>query len=497
MPQSYAILELFSQTMENLALDESSIQELLQIHQDLKPMTLHNFLAHLNTLASRLRVFVLRLEAFQSLSMNDQEVLLKNNIPLYLQYITGRYLTSNSGLEQLTWILEGNLPLISPDDVFNLTSVSFEQFVCDQHLNHSSEVFEMYSDYLAMLKHFFTFPYYFNGLIANMLLYYMTESVKNELEDPEKVEMLFSEAKELVEKQLDKTDLGENVFQLSAFPFVLSQMMVLFGYMKASNTLYPPALRVFGHHISLNQTEENWLIHKFERMQLQFKTVAPTGKMTHDLLNVYMKKQEISPENSVQWTQMTKERVKRMLIDQAEFQDLSRTEQHMLIGKNIGSATILAILQANSARTGKAQLKNFVGYLDPKDRSWEARFCNVMDLDKLGLIHIHKSSPLGRKLSDSQTSFIAELLKDVSELFSDQYFLFLMLLTFSDTEDLPSTPALKGISNLHKLYLRFLQQKLVLANSSLSDPQLLCTTLNKLKILTKLFQTYVIEGFLT
>ena len=35
--------------------------------------------------------------------------LLRANIPLYLQYVTARYLQAPTGLDQLTWILEGKL----------------------------------------------------------------------------------------------------------------------------------------------------------------------------------------------------------------------------------------------------------------------------------------------------------------------------------------------------------------------------------------------------
>ena len=496
MPTMLFILDSFSHTMEKLSLDEKSTLELIQIHQNLNSISLQTLLSQLNSLAALLRGFALSLESFRSLSARDQDVLLESNIPLYLQYITGRYLTSDSGLEQLNWILEGNLPPVSPEEVYNLAAVSFEQYVWEQFHHRTSELFGMYSDYLLMLKVFFSFPQYFNGMIANMILFYTSESTKKELNEPQKVEALFCEAKKLLERELEIVADSDTSFKLSAFAFVLSQMKNVFGYLQDSGTMRPTAPKVSRQCISFTETEESWLSHKFERMQLQFRTVVPSQKMTQTLLKVFLKQQDVSPENSEQWAAMVKERVKRMLIDQPEFQDLSRGDQNSLMRKSIGSATMISILQANSAKTGKAQLKNFVGYLDPENRSWEAGFRSIVDLDELGLIPIHKSSPLGRKLSDSQTAFITQLLKDVSELFScDQNFLFLFLLTFSDTDGLPTTPAFQSISDLHKLYLRFFQQKLSLRNSPLSDPQLLSTALNKLKILTRLFQTYVIEGF--
>ena len=64
--------------------------------------------------------------SFSSLGKEDQKVLLKNNVPLYLQYILARYFSSESGLEQISWILEGQIIDQTIEEVseFNLISLS-------------------------------------------------------------------------------------------------------------------------------------------------------------------------------------------------------------------------------------------------------------------------------------------------------------------------------------------------------------------------------------
>ena len=185
------------------------------------------------------------------------------------------------------------------------------------------------------------------------------------------------------------------------------------------------------------------------------------------LLKVFLKQQEILPENNDQWASMFEERVKRMLIDQPEFLDLSRADQNSLMRKSLGSAKMISILQSNSSKTGKEQLKNFLGYLDPENRSWEAGFNGIVDLEELGMIPIHKSSPLGRKLSNSQTAFITQLLNNVDELFNyDQNFLFLFLLTFFRHRGTPNDPSFSKYFRPSQTVLEILSAKTFIKKQS-------------------------------
>ena len=217
--------------MDKLPSSSTSAQDLIQIHQNLKPISLHSFLEQLQSVEALIRNFASSQVAFQNLSQEDQLVLLKSNIPLYLQYITGRYLTADSGLEQLTWILEGNIPSMKTEELMNLSSISFEEFAWEQFVFRSSELFGMYSDYLKMIKIFFSFPHYLNGLIANMLLYHTTESTAQQLKDLQAVESLYYEAKSLAERELGLVLIGKGIFKLEVLAFALVQMKTIFDFM--------------------------------------------------------------------------------------------------------------------------------------------------------------------------------------------------------------------------------------------------------------------------
>ena len=239
-----SILDSFSFAMEKLPASSTPAQDLIQIHQNLKPISLHTFIDQLQTVEALMHNFASSQVAFQNLSQDDKLVLLKSNIPLYLQYITGRYLTADSGLEQLTWILEGNLPTMRTEEVVNLSSISFDEFVWEQFLFRSSELFGMYSEYLKMIKSFFSFPHYLNGLIANMLLYHTTESTAQQLKDLQAVESLHREAKTLADRELGLVLLGKGTFKLEVLAFALVQMKAIFDFMQIYDAEKFPAAMI-------------------------------------------------------------------------------------------------------------------------------------------------------------------------------------------------------------------------------------------------------------
>jgi len=492
-----SILDSFSLAVEKLPTSSKSAQDLIQIHQNLKPISLQTFLEQLLLIQDLFKNFASSQAPFQTLHPDDQLLLLKSNGPLYLQYITGRYLTANTGLEQLTWILEGNLPQLRTDEMVNLSPISYEEFVWEQFVFRSSELFGMYSDYLKMLKSFFTFPHYLNGLIANMLLYHTTDIVAQQLKDPQAVESIYSDAKGLAERELGLVLMGKGLFKLEVLAFALDQMKTIFDFMQIYNAEQFPAAQVPRQHsANFTETEQNWFVNKFERMELQYTSVMPTEKMLQHVICVFNNACMVGPEDSGQWTSMMIERVRRTLKDQDEFQNLSSACQTTLVSKNLYQAVILAILKVNVAKTAKEQLKTFIGVINPDDTTWEAKFRGSVDLDNLSVVRMHQLEFNGQKLEEAHVRYMSQLLYDVAGLFHDDHsFLLLLLLTFFDTEELPSTPAFQSIVDVRKIYLRLFQRKLLAAQHSHSDPSQLWTTLNKLKILSKLFKTYVIEGF--
>ena len=59
--------------------------------------------------------------------IEDQKVLLRKNIPLYLQYILARYFSSATGFEQISWLLEGDIPVYSIEEVNRIRFLDFTE----------------------------------------------------------------------------------------------------------------------------------------------------------------------------------------------------------------------------------------------------------------------------------------------------------------------------------------------------------------------------------
>ncbi len=492
-----SILDSFTLVMGKLSPDSESAQDLIRTHQNLQPTTLATYLNQLSLLASLLQKFALSQVQFQSLAQEDQAVLLRHNIPLYLQYVTARYLNAKSGLEQLTWILEGNYFPDFAQDVEDLSVISFDEFVWEQVVFRSSEMFQMYSDYLQLIQHFFSFPHYFNALVANALLYQATETMKKELKDLQKIEGLHREAEKLAEKELNSA-MSHNInLKLATLCFALSQMKTIFDLDQVfDEKKFPPAKVPRPFSISFTKTEEDWLIHKFERLQSQFSSIEPSKMMLKDAFQMLTGSEFFRLDMAQLWLSLNTERVKRVLKDHTEFQVLSSTDQNFLWSKNFRQSFIVTIIRVNVAKTGKEQFRNVLGIIDSKDRTWENRFNKLINLDALNPIFMHNIELKLGMLDQANFHYLGQLFSDVTDFcMNDETFQLLILLSLFDTDGLPTTPAFQSIFDIQNIYLKLFQRKFQAVQASHTDYSKFRVALNKVKILANLMDTYLLSRF--
>ena len=119
-----SILDSFTVSCCKLDLTSQPVQHLMLCHQGLKPCDKSTIIKQLAETASMLTHFATSQLLFSSLTKEDQLILLKNNIPLYLQYVLARYFTAESGLDQLNWILEGQITTES-NEATKIQRISF------------------------------------------------------------------------------------------------------------------------------------------------------------------------------------------------------------------------------------------------------------------------------------------------------------------------------------------------------------------------------------
>ena len=189
--QLSTILDAFTLITGKLSLGSNLTQDLISNHQRMKPLEKTTLIAQLSTIAAMLTEFASSQFLFKSLCKEDQLTLLKNNIPLYLQYVMARYFSAETGIEQLNWILEGQFTIESIEEISNLRMISLKEFNCTVNLFPTTESAELYSRLSENIGMFYPFPQHCSGLIANMLLYHTDENISQQLQEGKRISCIF------------------------------------------------------------------------------------------------------------------------------------------------------------------------------------------------------------------------------------------------------------------------------------------------------------------
>ena len=147
------ILDAFAFTAGKLNPYSDIAQNMIQHHLRAKHLDKTTLISQLSLLASVIAEFASTQYIFASLNTKDQKILLQNNIPLYLQYILARYFSSGSGLEQISWILEGQVSLQTIEDVTNLNLITLNELNTAVCLYSSSTLVELYQYFSETIRY--------------------------------------------------------------------------------------------------------------------------------------------------------------------------------------------------------------------------------------------------------------------------------------------------------------------------------------------------------
>ena len=128
------------------------------------------------------------------LIFNSQAVCFGKKVSQFCsQYIVARYFSSETGLEQLSWLLEGQLSLEIPDDIEDLHTIDFDEFNSVSNMIKSKPLELVYKGLVNNIGMYFAFPQQCNGLIANLLIFWPSPTLESQLEDPLRVKCLFDQ----------------------------------------------------------------------------------------------------------------------------------------------------------------------------------------------------------------------------------------------------------------------------------------------------------------
>ena len=243
-----------------------------------------------------------------NLTLQDKILLMKNNIPLYMQYIVARYFTAKTSQEQLSWILEKEL---TEDSVTEIKTITLQEFDSDISFFPNPGIAHVYSLFAENIISHFPFPRNCNALIANLILYHIDDSISNQLQEPKKVEAMFEEAEDLLKfgcRYFDKAKVSH--VNIATFIKTLKIMNEVFEkcIVRTEDNLMPRTI-VIGY----TDMEEMWLMSQFGQFQQQFLSVQPPLEYLQEGVD-YIRTQRNTQKSFVPtWISMTTERITRVL----------------------------------------------------------------------------------------------------------------------------------------------------------------------------------------
>ncbi len=487
------VLDAFTLTCGKLDPNSPRAQDLVLAHQRRKPLDKMTIITQLSTIASMITEFATSLTPFRSLPSTDQLTLLKCNIPLYLQYVMARYFSSNTGLEQLSWILEGQLSIPTEQEVRALHQIGLNEYNISTGLFSNAGVAELYRHYSESIGMFYQFPQHYNGIVANLLLYRTNENMLVSLKEPAKIKDLFEEAQELVKLGLGQIDRCLNVRASSILgPLInsLETMKNIFDTCQVENTTVKSSLpnSLF---LSYTETEEKWLRNKLSHFQTQVLSATVPADHMEEWLNLLSYGKDVRRTFVSNWVNLTKERMRRVLTIHPEFLGLSDNNQINLFRKNCLPAIAIAVSHLQLASSGKEQIRLLVGNLDSQNTSWKVGIDNVDALESSKPVLLYTPCVNKGRIDEAGIRFVSDLLKEVAEMvYNDQIYQLFALVSLLDTEGLPNPKAYAGVMKMRQIYLRLFQRKLNAAGCSYIDYSGFQKTLKKLKILGNVLKNF-------
>jgi hypothetical protein len=492
------ILDAFTITSGNLSFSSESVRDLILNHQRLKPLEKSTLISQLSLIALMLTKFASSQFVFLSLSKEDQFTLLKNNIPLYLQYIMARYFSADNGLEQINWILEGQIYIDSIEEVTQLCKIRLREYNATVCMFPMAGDVDMYSHFCDNIGLFYPFPQHCNGLIANMLLYYTNESMVNELRDAKRISCIFEQSKELIKlgyRHLDRTlrtNPGNNIAPLI---HTLERMQSIFETCKVhsdSGDFSRPIPKPLA--VNFTKTEDNWIKLQFNLFQTQFQSVVPTQEYLDDAFRLLLRQGPVSEKYMTNWMSMMLERFRRVIRFHPELEHLSARDHYTLWEKNKMNALTLSAVRINLLKTGKDQLRDVFGVVDRKNTEWESEFSPTLDLSILRSTYLDENDLTLGRVDEPGLRLFSSIVNEVSRFcYNDQMYQLMTLITLLDVDGLDFSSGDDGILQMRQTYLKFFQRKLRAADCSFVDYSTFRQTLEKVKILADLMNTIYVH----
>lgn len=413
-------------------------------------------------------------------------------MPLYIQYVLAKYFSASNGLEQLTWILEGQVPIESVDEVQRLSRLDLKEYNNSLTMFLTSEEAELYSYHCQNVGLFYPFPQHCNGLVANLILFHTNDTLSEYLQEPKRISCVYNEAKRLVRAGFEQLDqaLEVNASQnIGPLIHTLHKMKSIFGNWKLQTDSGPSVKPPYHLAISYTDAEEGWLKNRLTHFQGEYLSVSFTSEYLDSLIQLLSKGVPVKENFLRMWMSVSAERTLRILKMHPEFENLRLRDQDTLWSQNFRYGLAIMAAKVEGLKTGKDQLKSILGHFDPADSSWEADFTNHINLDNLKVVYLVDSKLNLGKLDNESVELYNQTLKDLTPIIeNEQNFQLFMILSLLNPEDVSNVRDFAEITRVRQFYLKLFQRKLYSTGYSYIDYAKFRNALNKVKIFASLLE---------
>ena len=488
------ILDTFTIISDKLGPHSFLTQQLIRTHQRHLEVSKKTLVSQLGVIAMAIKEFALSQFLFSSLCKEDQEILLRNNIPLYLQYVLARYFSADSGLSQLSWISEGQISAEPLKKMGKFFRISLNEYNSVTGLFSDMESYNLYLRFAENIGMFYPLPHHCNALIANMMLFHVDESISGSLKEEQKIGFFFRESKDLVTFQLENLHrtytydnngcIGPLIQTLTKMKTVFAESVVFLD--NGSSRLGVP------HQIAINYShgEEFWIQTKLNQFKQEYISVSPPEHYFSELFGLLLHGRKVSEGFIETWMMMENERIRRVLKMHSEFRNLPDRDQDFILKSNQAAAQALTVVRIEIQKTGKDQFKQIVGVIGNIDSSWEDQY--KVNLDKMKSFYLHNKELSHGKLDARSMQCYADTLREISQLVANpQINQLFFLLTLLDLDELPESQTFSDILQLRQDYLRVFQRKLASAGCSLIDYVHFRATLKKVRVFARLMENFL------
>lgn len=464
------------------------------MHQRCRELSKETLMSQLGMIGSAMKEFATIQLIFSSLHKEDQEILFRNNIQLYLQYVLARYFSSETGSEQLNWVSEGQLSIEPLEKMGRIYRISLNEFNNTTHFFGTVEEQRLYLQLAENIGMFFPFAQHCNGLIANMLLFYVDESIAGTLIDERKIECIFREAKDLVAFQLQNLHQNFDYGDVSSIGPLITALKKMRNIFVESVNMTQNFDSKFGVPKQLvssySRGEEFWIQSRFDNFQDEYRSVSPPPVYFKQLLDLLLHGKAVGEGFVETWMTMEMERFRRVLKMHNEFQKLSDLDQETILRSNQAAAIALTVVRIESEKKGKDQFRQIVGVIGNTHSRWEDDY--EADLNTMKSFYLHNNELSLGKLDAQSMRCYFDTMKSISKMVANPHlYQLFVLLTLLDVDGMPESKNFSQIFELRQHYLRIFQRKLTSIGCSFHDYAELRRTLKKVRVFSRMMEAFL------